>query len=208
MWYIDQPNAPLFIRKYEAGKNEGEWDNRRGCVVQFQDGFEIVYASNFLAHDIFLMAYHGFVPSKADFMTAVKNRELRITSGTKIEKEIRLYPSANKGLGYCYLAHIMDVNGRYLRDDGSYKELSKSEIDWIFPRGVASDWTNSPNKIWHVSRNLSDSEKELAKAHCLRFLDPMNYYLTPLTKHCVHTIPGFKKHWRVFLPYFLCSATV
>lgn len=205
VWYIDQPNAPLFIRKYEAGKNEGEWDNRRGCVVQFQDGFEIVYASNFLAHDIFLMAYHGFVPSKTDFMKSIKKRELRITSGTNIERALRLYPSANKGLSYCYLAHIMDVNGRYLRDDGSYKELSKSEVDWIFPRGVPSEWENSPDKIWHISRKLSDSEKEIAKAHCLRFLDPMNYYLTPLTKHCVHTIPGFKKNIGEFscLTYYI-----
>ena len=194
VWYIDQPNAPLLIRKYEAGKNEGEWDNRRGCVIQFEDGLEVVYASNFLAHDIFLMAYHGFVPSKEDFMEQIKKRELRITSGTNIEKEIRLYPSANKGLGYCYLAHIMDVNGQYIREDGSYKKLSKSEVEWIFPRGMASNWIDSSDKIWHISRKLSNSEKELVKAHCLRFLDPMNYYLTPLTKHCKHTVPGFKQN--------------
>lgn len=199
MWYIDQPDAPLFVRKYEAGKNEGEWDNRRGCVVKYEDGFEIVYSSNFLAHDIFLMAYHGFVPSKTDFMASAKNRMLHITSGTKVEKAIRLYPSANKGLSYCYLAHIMDVNGSYLRNDGSYKKLSKSEINWIFPRGTVNDWKKSSDKIWHISRKLSDSEKELVKAHCLRFLDPMNYYLTPLTKHCTHTIPGFKKNIGEFL---------
>jgi len=200
VWYIEQPNAPLFVRKYEGGKNKDEWDNRRGCVVQFEDGFEIVYSSNFLAHDIFLMAYHGFVPSKDDFITSAKNRSLHITSGTKVEKEIRIYPSANKGLNYCYLAHIMDVNGSYLRDDGSYKELSKSEVNWIFPRGTANNWKNSSDKIWHISRKISDSEKELVKAHCLRFLDPMNYYLTPLTKHCTHTISGFKKNVGEF-PY-------
>ena len=91
MWYINQPDAVFFVRKYEGGKKNGEWDNRRGAVVQFDDGFEIVYSSNFLAHDIFLMAYHGFVPDKNDFMTTIKNRKLHITSGTKVEKEIRTY---------------------------------------------------------------------------------------------------------------------
>lgn len=199
-WYIDQPDATLFVRKYEGGKKNNEWDNRRGAVIQFNDGFEIAYASNFLAHDIFLMAYHGFVPSKNDFMSSIKNRELHITSGTKVEKEIKLYPSANKGLSYCYLAHIMDVNGEYLRDDGSYRRLSKPEVDWLFPRGVASDWKNSSDKVWHISRKLSNSEKELVKAHCIRFLDPMNYYLTPLTKHCRHTLTGFKKNIGEFSP--------
>ena len=194
LWYIDQPDVPLLVRKYEGGKQNSEWDNRRGAVIQFDDGFEIVYASNFLAHDIFLMAYHGFVPSKDDFMLSIKNRKLHITSGTKVEKEIRLYPSANKGLSYCYLAHIMDVNGKYLREDGSYKKLSKAETEWVFPRGTASNWSSSPDKIWHIPRNLSKYEQELVKAHCLRFLDPMNYYLTPLTKHCTHILPGFKKN--------------
>jgi hypothetical protein len=39
--------------------------HRERYPITKEDGFEIVYASNFLAHDIFLMAYHGFVPSKA-----------------------------------------------------------------------------------------------------------------------------------------------
>lgn len=163
-------------------------------MIRFNDGFEIVYASNFLAHEIFLMAYHGFVPDKDDFKTLIKNRKLHITSGTKVEKEIRLYPSANKVLTYCYLAHIMDVNGQYIRDNGDNKKLSTMEENRIFPRGIAENWTLSPDKIWHVPRILSASDKELVKAHCLRFLDPMNYYLTPLTTQSIHSVCELKKN--------------
>lgn len=194
IWYINQPDATFFVRKYEGGKKNGEWDNRRGAVIQFDDGFEIAYSSNFLAHDIFLMAYYGFVPDKKDFMTTIKKRKFHITSGTKVEKEIRTYTLANKGLSYCYLAHIMDVNGDYLRDDRTYTSLSNIEENKMFPRGIADDWKSSIDGIWHVNYSLSREEIDLVKAHCIRFLDPMNYYLTPLTNQSSHTIKSFKKN--------------
>ena len=64
--YVNDETSTVFIaRKYSGGKENNVWNNRRGAVIQFADGFEIVYADNFLAHEIFLMAYHGlFRPMK------------------------------------------------------------------------------------------------------------------------------------------------
>ncbi len=189
----DESNTTFVVRKYSGGKENGVWNNRRGAVVRFADGFEIVYADNFLAHEIHLMAYHGITPTDyAEFKRLIDNRELPITSGTAVEKQIRLYPPASKTCG-CYLAHIADVNGLYLRNDGSYRELSTAESARIYPLGTPSDWTSSPDKIYHVPYSLSDEEKSLVKAHFLRFLDPMNHYVTPETKHCRHTLPGWPK---------------
>lgn len=194
VWYLNEPDAILLVRKYESTKKRGIWDNRRGAVVNYDDGFEFAYASNFLAHEIYLMAFNGFVPDKADFKQAIKNRELPITSGTNVEKQIRLYSVPNKQPGDCYLAHIMDVNGQYLRDNGQYQVLSKTESDKMYPHGEAINWTSSPDKIWHQPGNLSQEEKDLIRAHFLRFLDPMNYYLTPKTEHCDHSITTLKKN--------------
>ena len=189
----DKANTTFVVRKYSGGKENGVWNNRRGAVVRFADGFEIVYADNFLAHEIYLMAYHGVTPADyAELKGLIDNRELPITSGTAVEKQIRLYPPASKTCG-CYLAHIADVNGLYLRDDGGYRELSTVEAARIYPLGTPSDWTSSPDKIYHVPYSLSDEEKSLVKAHFLRFLDPLNHYVTPETKHCRHTLPGWPK---------------
>ena len=188
---LDDANKIFVVRKYSGGKDNGVWNNRRGSVVRFADGFEIVYADNFLAHEIHLMAYHGVTPTDdAEFKRLIDDRELPITSGTAVEKQIRLYPPASKICG-CYLAHIADVNGLYLRDDGSYRELSAAEAAHMYPLGTPGDWTSSPDKIYHVPYSLSDEEKSLVKAHFLRFLDPMNHYVTPETKHCKHSLSGW-----------------
>ena len=189
----DEANTTFIVRKYSGGKDNGVWNNRRGAVVRFADGFEVVYADNFLAHEIHLMAYHGVTPTDyTEFKRLIDDRELPITSGTAVEKSIRLYPPASKTCG-CYLAHIADVNGQYVRNDGSYRELSAAESARIYPLGTPSDWISSPDKIYHVPYSLSDEEKSLVRAHFLRFLDPMNHYVTPETKHCKHTLSGWPK---------------
>ena len=105
--YINDPTSKTFlVRKYESNKENGRWNNRRGAVIQFSDGFEVVYASNFLAHEIFMMAYYGFVPDYDDFKTSIENRTLPISSGTAIEKTLRSYsPCTNKTIN-CYFARF------------------------------------------------------------------------------------------------------
>ena len=99
---LDEANTTFIVRKYSGGKDNGVWNNRRGAVVRFADGFEVVYADNFLAHEIHLMAYHGVTPTDyTEFKRLIDDRELPITSGTAVEKSIRLYPPASKTCG-CY----------------------------------------------------------------------------------------------------------
>ena len=195
--YINDPTSKTFlVRKYESRKDNGKWDNRRGAIVRFSDGFEVVYASNFLAHEIFMMAYSNFVPDYEDFKNSIENRTLPITSGTKVEKDIRSYlVSSNKTID-CYFAHIMDVNGEYLRNDPNktYAALSIDEIDTMYPSGTAENWISSSDKIYHMGYQLDLESKNLIKAHFLRFLDPMNYFLTPQTKHCKHKVANFNKN--------------
>lgn len=207
--YVNDPTARTFIvRKYSGGKENGKWNNRRGAVVRFNDGFEIVYADNFLAHEIYLMAYHGVTPNDYnEFIDLIEKRELPITSGTDIEKRIRLYPSANKTCG-CYLAHITDVNGKYVRKNSSLvTELSPSESSRIYPLGTESDWTRSSDNIYHVDYELTEEEKALVKAHFLRFLNPMNHFVTPETKHTIHSVTPWAKKKNIgeypYLTYYI-----
>lgn len=189
----DEANTTFIVRKYSGGKKDNVWNNRRGAVVRFKDGFEVVYADNFLAHEVLLMACCGFVPEYEDFKKNIDERTLHITSGTEVEKKLRLYPAASKQCG-AYLAHIMDVNGSYVREDNAYREVSTFESNKIYPLGTPEDWTASPDRIYHTDYTLRDEEKSLVKAHFMRFLDPMNYYITPETKHCVHTVASLAEN--------------
>ncbi len=195
--YCKDQDAIFLIRKYESTKKSGEWDNRRGAVTKFTDGFEYVFASNFLAHDIYLMAYNDFVPDYADFKQMIKNRLLRLAGGTKVEKAIRLYPVVSKALtkpNDFYLAHIEGVNGRYLRDNNSCRALSRKESAHIYPRGERSDWDTEDGIRVIDEYCLNDEEKAIVRAHFMRFLDPMNYFLTPLIEDFSHSVIGFTKN--------------
>lgn len=192
-YYYRTDNPVFFIRKYESAGQKGSWNTRRGAVVRFKNGVEIVYSSNFLAHDIYLMAFNKFCPSLEDFEDCIKNRKLRNTIGTEADRAVALYPGQNKILK-CYLAHIAGVNSDpYIRNDGTIKKISRIEAEHLFPIGKIDDW-NNPEKIFSVDYALNDEEIEILKADSLRLLDPLNYFLTPQTKNCEHDIIGFKKN--------------
>ncbi len=192
--YYNDPEAIFLIRKYESTKKNDVWDNRRGAVTRFTDDFEYVFASNFLADQIYMMVYNDFVPSYDDFKQMIKSRSLKLAGGTEVEKAIRSYPPIGKTLDY-YLAHIEGVNGCYLRSSGGYSALNREESAHIYPRGEKEDWLHTPNRIRIFKEYcLTDEEKNIAKAHFLRFLDPMNFFITPKVKDFSHSIENFTKN--------------
>ena len=172
-----------------------KWVTRRGCVVRFNN-LELVYSRNFLAHDIFLMAKAGICPTLDEFKEMVNNRKLRNTIGTEFERKYSLYSSGNKKV-FCYLAHIVGVN----QDDYFYNEsiVSRNIIKEIYPHGNESDWDNA-DKIYYIDNDLTSEQIAVAKAHTVRLLDPYNYFLTPQTKNCSHTIDGFRKNIGEYKP--------
>ena len=82
-----------------------------------------------------------------------------------------------------YLAHIIGVKDTpflYLQN-GKEEIIEASELSKIMPRGNITDWV-SDSALGYVRRSsniISDRDLALMKAHCLRFLDPLNYFATP-----------------------------
>lgn len=197
-YVFDTPSVLYFIRKYESYRRNGEWNNRRGCIVQFKN-LSLVYSSNFLAHDIYLMAYNDFCPEYEDFKGMVETRQLRNTIGTDFERAHSSFPGNNKTLN-CYLAHVAAVNqDGYYSSDGSIIFLSKVQKQRLFPIGEESDW-NNPEKVYSVDYSLSSDEKAIIQAHTIRLLNPMNYFLTPQTKNSSCCIQGFQKNIGEYSP--------
>lgn len=204
MDYIELPNAVFWIRYYESGsKANGKWSNRRASYSEFEDGFSYVFVSNYDVHEIFNMVFQGVTPNAEEFLDLMKSFKypLHYDPGKRKKKvddeeqrssceetAICAYPNIGSTRGgvltekHWYLAHINAIKEGYLRPDGMIKKLSKQETNKIFPQGIVSDWKQDPNDgimKRKLGYSLSQDEKDLVKAHFLRFVDPLNYFIVP-----------------------------
>lgn len=187
--YVRLPDAVLWVRRYESSSKKekalhgGRWPTRRACKTEYSDGFSYVFVSNFDAHEIFNMVGLGVVPDEYEFLRLMKNHQFPLhydDGGSCEESDIASYPkigSTRAGVltvNHWYLAHILSVN-----DPAYYTEAV--DFERLCPRGQLSDW--KPHGRYKVRRitqkTLTDHEKDIIRAHFLRFVDPINYYVVP-----------------------------
>ncbi len=198
MEYADRPDAIYWVRYFESGsKASGRWNNRRACLTRFADGFSYVFVSNFDAHEILNMVRLGVNPDVNEFADLMKSLQypLHYDPNTSCEESvIKAYPNIGTPRGGIltsekwYLAHIYDIKAEFIRTNGSYKaiDISGREGLRIYPRGQMSDWAldkSCGSMIRYLNYSLTVDEKNLVKAHFLRFVDPLNYYVTPSPKY-------------------------
>lgn len=209
MEYVDLPDAIYWIRYYESSVKRitsERYKNRRACYTKFSDGFSYVFVSNFDAHEIFNMVAKGVVPSANEFLNLMKTFSfpMHYCQGKDCEEsDIVAYPhvgyhkAGTMTAGKWYLAHINAVKSSYTMPDGSNRKLTNTESEHLFPRGVLSDWKYDSN-IRKMVRNLpyalNDNEKAIVRAHFLRFIDPLNYFLTPSTSNEIDSVTAQNKN--------------
>ena len=206
MEYIERPNAVYWMRYYESGtgrdykKQTGHWDNRRACMTTVGNKWQYAFVSNFDVHEILNMICHGVKPDVDEFAELMENRQFPLhydTNKISEESEIACFPKI--GLpqygvltdNHLYLAHIHGVNQeKYFFPNGTVVDCSKAKS--LFPNGNLSDWTDAGG---YMLRKMSFSTKQendlalaIAKAHFLRFTDPLNYYVVPGKKYSRNTV--------------------
>lgn len=198
MKYIERDDAIYWIRYYETGPQiNGVFKNRRACLTEFEDGFKYVFVSNYDAQEIFRMISLGVTPDIDEFHNLMKNYQFPMhydRGNSSEESQICAYPNignVTSGVlnecGY-YLAHIFGIKAKYRRLSGNYNELSKREINHIYPRGDINDWKidqTTNKKVRKLDYSLSNEEKNIVKAHFLRFIDPLNYFVVPIKVNCI-----------------------
>ena len=188
MKYTEREDAIFWVRYYESGKKiNGRWNTRRACKTEFKDGFSYVFVSNYDAHEIFNMVRLGVTPDVDEFSEMMKNYEfpLHFESGESCEeRDIAAFKKIGSTRGgiltpnYWYLAHIVGIKSEYYNGEGRKLNIN---ADRIYPRGEIMDWVDDGNgkKVRRLEYELNTVEKELVKAHFLRFVDPLNYYAAP-----------------------------
>ena len=197
MEYAERPDAILWIRYYEGGdkkyrKSTGRWNNRRACMTTVNDEWSYVFVSNFDVHEIFNMIHHGVTPDVNEFADMMNRHEFPFhydTSRVSEELDIVCFdPIGSKRAGVLtvenlYLAHIHGIKTMvYLMPDGTV--IDNNEAIKYFPRGQLSDWKPvGGHMIRELTMDGNTPAREIAKAHFLRFTDPLNYYIVPGPKH-------------------------
>ena len=177
--YVNDSEAIFFVRKYGSASKKN-WNNiRRGFLTKFADGFEYVYVDNFFAHYIYLMAINNFVPEYSEFKSFILTRQIPYGfMQTSEEAPHQAFPRGKtvplntKGWK---LAHLYSVNENYNFDYTREQEA-------LFPLGNIDEWKvqgtyDYPIKLSNVE--FTDLQKSWIKAHFLRFVHPINYFLVP-----------------------------
>jgi hypothetical protein len=181
--YIEHPDAVFFIRRYASAPNK-RWDLiRRGFLTEHSCGFKYVFCDNYLAHYFYLMALKNFVPSLKELVYMMKERTFPYGyMKTSAEEPFQAYPKGKPvyiNRSGWKLAHLYSVNQNDYNFD--YKKVSNQ----YFPRGEQKDWkfhedNEYPSRYDNTAIDLE--VKNVAIAHFLRLVHPMNYFLVPKKK--------------------------
>lgn len=177
MRYVDDPRAVFFIRKHGSYSKKYYDKQRRGMETKCQDGFNFVFVDNFFVQVIALMAINNFVPDYDDFMEYVLSKTIPCHGFAPVGAEKlhanfanHIRTTINSTRNY-YIAHILSVNESYSIDYNRCNEV-------IFSCGEANEWNNNIHTRI-LNNNFSNEEKKIFKAHFLRFVHPINYFLVP-----------------------------
>ncbi len=181
-----------------GNSGSGGYDKlRRGWLTQnIDDNFEYFYADNFLSSFICKMAIDEYCPSSVEeFRDIFQKHKFPVGYGfwrdSKYEEECVVIAIGKEPgfLGNYKISHIFD-SGKYydVKGDKRYpgiKELSET----YFNIGEREQWTEEPDHIRKIK--IGEKEKEVIIACFLRFVHPINYFLTPSKdKHdCEPAVP-------------------
>ena len=175
------------IRGYNTEAKKEDWYKlRRGWLTRTNAGYSFFYTDNFHAAYYCKMAIDGYVPTVDELIETYNARKFpaRFMQNTSEEREkIAIINGKDPGIqtaGY-KIAHIINVGRDYF-----FKGVDQSLqniVDRYYSRGEREDWqqvTDSTGEHW--SRNnfeVVPEAKEYLIAEFLRFVHPMNYFLTP-----------------------------
>lgn len=179
-WYVNEPDAVFFVRRNASGRDaQGNWNIRRGFLTKHPDGFQYVFVDNSFSMFFYSMAINGFVPEREDFKQYILDRQMRCGSfAISMERMHRAYKTGSAPVinskGW-KLSHIFSANADY---DFDYA----NEIERICPLGTYDQFTIHQDADYpyrSMAYDLSEEDKEKVKAHFLRVVHPINYFLSP-----------------------------
>ena len=187
--YIKDPDAVFFIRRYASSKDKvssedkKSWDIRRGFLTVYNN-IKLVYVDNYFAQYFYAMAINKFVPEYDDFKQFVLNRE--IPYGHRDDSKERPHQAYKKGDNYPLNKNGWKLSHVFSANQNDYNFDYRSVVNDLFPKGeydqfVKHDSSDYPYR--KIDEDVSDDNIKRIKAHFLRVVHPINYFLTPMGKN-------------------------
>lgn len=191
MSYVQDDDAVFVIRAFSNTNTTP----RRGLLTKTDKNLSFTYSDNGFAKLIAKMAIDGFCPHYKEFKDAMLNGKMPVSEFMGSEEKKRTFYKKLTGLGYAgyKLAHIVDSGKVFLINGYNYRQADICRK--YFPAGELADWKFEEN---HYVRNLSVSHeaRDILTAIFMRFVDPLNYLLTPKPKNngvAYHTMETYTK---------------
>lgn len=178
--YVEDTEAVFFVRRYASAPKKDWTKIRRGFLTEFDCGLKYVFCDNYFAHYFAMMVLKDIVPRYEDFKKCIIDMDFpygyMVTSQEKNYQAYKIGKAVNLNKAGWKLDHIYSVNTDYSFDYKKEKEL-------LFPLGNQSDWVKKEGFDFCSRANepspVLDNYKEKVKAHFLRLVHPINYFLTP-----------------------------
>lgn len=176
--YVQDDDAVFVIRAF----SNTNATPRRGLLTRTDKDFSFTYADNGFAKLIAKMAMDGFCPKYNEFKESMLTGKMPVSEfmGSK-ERQRALYKQQMKAdyAGY-KLAHIVDSGKDFFVDGWNCRltEICRKH----FPAGEFDDWKIEGN-IYVRRLSVSPGTRDILSAYFLRYVDPLNYFLTPKPKN-------------------------
>ena len=186
MEYVANTKELSCAVRYGNSGNGGYDKLRRGWVTQnTDDDFEYFYTDNFLSSFICKMAIDEYCPSSAGELRDVFQKHkfpygYDFWHDSKDEAKCVVIATGDEPgfLDNYKISHVFDSGKNYNIKgvNTKIKELSEA----YFNIGDRKQWEEEPDHIRKIK--IGEDEKEVIIACFLRFVHPMNYFLTPSNK--------------------------
>ena len=182
--YSNHPESTLFLRLYGSFSKNNYDQLRRGFLTQFPDKSKMVYCDNTFSMLFTGIKLAGLTLSEKDLLEYFsQNRVICSFGTTSDERELSHYTSQKavrvslNSKGY-YLAHIKPTGY-------GYGDVCNRNLREHFPNPDRKEWC-SESRIRMAEENLSETQKNLLKAHFIRFVHPLNSFLVPKKDHMIY----------------------
>lgn len=157
---------------------------RRGWLTKDNNSdFDYFYADNYMSSFFYKMALDGFVPKLDEFKKMFYEHKFPYGFGFHVDKKYEsercIIPTAKEPgfLGKYKISHIFDSGKNYKVGAETYDITKLSEN--YFDIGRREEWNNSDS----IRRmDIDDNTKKIIIASFLRFVHPINHFLTPSKK--------------------------
>jgi len=186
--YMEESDAVFAVRAFGSWNDDKAHDRdkqlRRGFLTKASNNqLSYFFCDNYFTAIIAKLIYNNFCPTLSEFKSKLQSGDFPVrVRHTKDENIKAFFPYTTKNpafgsAGY-KIAHIVDSGDDFYFNNECQGLTELSEL-LGFTRGDYEDWEGNSSGRYVRILDISEKAKTVLKAHFMRFVNPLNYFLAP-----------------------------